>query len=354
MSLIPGEAEQTVSNLAKGTTPTAAWVDPNEKAEVTNTGSPLTNATDGVINTDSYGIFGNDGAKVKKPAYMQIDLGKEATIESIDLTRYFKDGRTYGATALVVSNTADFSEKTVLYYSSDDKNTDVFGLGEKPTADLYAETKDGKRVYGNEGDGAVQARYIRLYGNGVKGGANLENHIVELAVNGYFKTELTDPYNLEDLKSLISRAETALKSADAYTDESVTALKDALAAAKEVVKTIEAEAEKGEYTKPLSYVEEARTALAGALEGLVQKDEPVDPDKPTDPDTPNPPVNPGDPDNNGGDNGGNGGNTNNTKPGSGSNGNLPHTGDNTVVAVAGVALAAVACTAAGVAVKRRR
>ncbi len=354
MSLIPGEAEQTVSNLAKGTTPTAAWVDPNEKAEVTNTGSPLTNATDGVIDLKSYAIFGNEKEGIKKPAYMQIDLGKEATIESVDLTRYYEDSRTYGATALVVSNTEDFSEKTVLYYSSDDKNTDVFELGEKPTADLYVETKDGKRVYGNEGDEAVQARYIRLYGNGVKSSGNIENHILELAVNGYFKTELTDPYNLEDLKSLISRAETALKGADAYTDDSVAALKDALAAAKEVVKTIEAEAEKGEYTKPLSYVEEARTALAGALEGLVQKDEPVDPDKPTDPDTPNPPVTPGDPDNNGGNNGGNGGNTNNTKPGSGSNGNLPHTGDNTVVAVAGVALAAVACTAAGVAVKRRR
>lgn len=371
MSLIPGEAEQTVSNLAKGATPTAAWVDPNEKAEVTNTGSPLTNATDGVVNTDSYGIFGNDGAKVKKPAYMQIDLGKEATIESVDLTRYFKDGRTYGATALVVSNTADFSEKTVLYYSSDDKNTDVFGLGEKPTADLYVETKDGKRVYGNNGDRPVQARYIRLYGNGVHSSGNLENHVVELAVNGYFKTELTDPYNLDGLKDLMSRAETALESADAYTDESVAALKDALAAAKEVVKTIEAETEQGTYTKPLSYVEEARTALAAALEGLVQKDEPVDPDKPTDPDTPNPPVNPGDPDNsggnggNGGNNGGNGGShnggnsaaggsTTNAKPGSGSHGNLPHTGDGTVVAVVGVALAAAACTAAGVAVKRRR
>lgn len=371
MSLIPGEAEQTVSNLAKGTAPTAAWVDPDEKAEVTNTGSPLTNATDGVVNTDSYGIFGNDGAKVKKPAYMQIDLGKEATIESVDLTRYFKDGRTYGATALVVSNTADFSEKTVLYYSSDDKNTDVFGLGKKPTADLYVETKDGKRVYGNNGDQPVQARYIRLYGNGVHSSGNLENHVVELAVNGYFKTELNDPYNLDGLKDLMSRAETALESADAYTDESVAALKDALAAAKEVVKTIEAEAEQGTYTKPLSYVEEARTALAAALEGLVQKDEPVDPDKPTDPDTPNPPVNPGDPDNNGG-NGGNGGNnggnggshnggnsaaggsTTNAKPGSGSHGNLPHTGDGTVVAVVGVALAAAACTAAGVAVKRRR
>lgn len=92
---------------------------------MTNTRSPLSNAVDGVYNnSDKYAIYGKDGKD--KGSYITIDLGQQCKINNVNLWRYWSDGRTYKATALVVSDTADFAKKTVLYYSGD---SDVYNLG---------------------------------------------------------------------------------------------------------------------------------------------------------------------------------------------------------------------------------
>ena len=250
---------RTVTNLATGADLSAAWVDGTTDTPVTNSGRALTVATDGNIDTSSYAIFGND-AKADG-SYMQVDLGETCRIDAVNLWRYWQDNRTYNGTAVVVANKADFSDAQVLYYSGDQ---DLYGLGAgKLTGDaLYAESSNGKVLYGDaEGDKPVKARYMRLYGHGVKDGGK-ENHIVELQVMGARLS--ADPYDLAGLKALIAQAETALENKDDYTSDSIEALNAPLAAAKEVVETIEG----GATDKPLSYVINAREALKAAIDAL--------------------------------------------------------------------------------------
>ena len=250
---------RTVMNLANGAELSAAWVDGATDTPATNSGRPLSVATDGRIDTGSYAIFGNDNKAAG--SYMELDLGETCRIDAVNLWRYWQDSRTYNGTAVVVANKADFSDAQVLYYSGDQ---DLYGLGEgKLTGDaLYAESSNGKVLYGDaEGDKPVKARYMRLYGHGVKDGGK-ENHIVELQVMGARLS--ADPYDLAGLKALIAQAETALENKDDYTSDSIEDLKAPLAAAKEVVATIEG----GATDKPMSYVINAREALKAAIDAL--------------------------------------------------------------------------------------
>ncbi|MBE6469381.1 MAG: hypothetical protein E7001_05410 [Coriobacteriaceae bacterium] len=250
---------RTVTNLATGADLSAAWVDGTTDTPVTNSGRALTVATDGNIDTSNYAIFGND-AKADG-SYMQVDLGETCRIDAVNLWRYWQDGRTYNGTALVVANKADFSDVQVLYYSGDQ---DLYKLGEDTLTgdELYAESSNGKVLYGDaEGDRSVTARYVRLYGHGVKDGGK-ENHVVELQVMGARLS--ADPYDLASLKALIAQAETALENKDDHTVDSIEALNAPLAAAKEVVETIEG----GATDKPMSYVINAREALKAAIDAL--------------------------------------------------------------------------------------
>ena len=185
-------------------------------------------------------------------------------IGGVNLWRYWKDNRTYNATALVVANKADFSDKQVLYYSGD---SDVYNLGVNPTESLYAETSAGKKLFKadeNVRTAAVKARYVRLYGHGVKGGSK-ENHVVELQVIG--KHILADPYGLNEedgLNEQIVKAQTAQNNADKY--ESVDGLAEPLAAAQAVVERVN----KGEAVT-FGDVRAAHDALAAAIDTLVEK-----------------------------------------------------------------------------------
>ena len=208
---------KVVENLAYQKNVTSAWVDPDETTDMTNTRSPLSNAVDGVYNnSDKYAIYGKDGKD--KGSYITIDLGQQCKINNVNLWRYWSDGRTYKATALVVSDTADFAKKTVLYYSGD---SDVYNLGVDPTDTLYAETSAGKALYSGE---AVTGRYVRLYAMG-KVGSNTtsghENHIVEIQVNG--SATDSDPYDLTEYRKILKEAKTEAAK-DIYTAESVAAL----------------------------------------------------------------------------------------------------------------------------------
>lgn len=259
LKLVP---EAKVVNLALNVGPEAAWVD-GSNGSVTNSGRPLSVATDGKVDdTESYAIFGDDNKD--GGSYMQVDLGSSCMIGGVNLWRYWKDNRTYNATALVVANKADFSDKQVLYYSGD---SDVYNLGVNPTESLYAETSAGKELFKadeNARTAAVKARYVRLYGHGVKGGSK-ENHVVELQVIG--KHILADPYGLSEedgLNEQIVKAQTAQNNADKY--ESVDGLAEPLAAAQAVVERVN----KGEAVT-FGDVRAAHDALAAAIDTLVEK-----------------------------------------------------------------------------------
>ncbi|WP_301871324.1 discoidin domain-containing protein [Collinsella tanakaei] len=269
-SLVPGQGAVEVTNVAKGINPTASWLPGSNKnpSDVINTeGASLSKATDGAHdNVNNYGIFGKDAHL--EPAYMQIDLGSEHVIDSVNLWRYWSASREYADTALVVSNDADFENKQVLYYSSlDEDMNDTFKLGENPTERTYAESSEGKTLFAAKSGKTVTARYVRLYANGYKGGEGKENHVIELQVNGYKKADLKDPYGMEKLEALMADAKKAVDSGK-YTDASIAKVKTALDVLEPMVEKIKAEQKTGNYTQTLGEVSDARAALELAIKQL--------------------------------------------------------------------------------------
>lgn len=255
---------KVVENLAYQKNVTAAWVDANETTDMTNTRSPLSKAVDGLNNdSDSYAIYGKDGKD--KGSYITIDLGQQCRINNVNLWRYWTDGRTYKATALVVSDTADFAKKTVLYYSGD---SDVYNLGVDPTDTLYAETSAGKALYSGE---AVTGRYVRLYAMG-KVGSNTtsghENHIVEIQVNG--SATDSDPYDLTEYRKILKEAKTEAAK-DIYTAESVAALNEQITASEALITELDAAINAGNQPdKSWSEVANAKAALEAAVAALAK------------------------------------------------------------------------------------
>lgn len=269
-SLVPGQGAVEVTNVARGINPTASWLPGSNKnpSDVINTeGASLSKATDGAHdNVNNYGIFGKDAHL--EPAYMQIDLGSEHVIDSVNLWRYWSASREYADTALVVSNDADFENKQVLYYSSlDEDMNDTFKLGENPTERTYAESSEGKTLFAAKSGKTVTARYARLYANGYKGGEGKENHVIELQVNGYKKADLKDPYGMEKLEALMADAKKAVDSGK-YTDASIAKVKTALDVLEPMVEKIKAEQKTGNYTQTLGEVSDARAALELAIKQL--------------------------------------------------------------------------------------
>lgn len=197
-------------NIVLGKDISAFWLD-GTNDDVTSSDSPLSKAIDGYKdNVNNYAIFGNDN--IDKPSYIQIDLGYSFPIKQVNLHRYWNDGRTYNDTALVISNDENFNSYDVLYYSSKDKDTNIFNLNIKPINDLYSETSSGYELF-RAGENIPEARYIRLYGYGSD--KNKENHIIELEVY----SENNDPYKIHELTNLLNSAKEHLENTKADHNE---------------------------------------------------------------------------------------------------------------------------------------
>lgn len=355
----PEVPEPKFENLAQGKNASAAFV--GAAGDATNAGSPLSNALDGKVpeTAKPHAIFGADNQH--KPAYMQVDLGSDCDVSGVQLWRFFDGGKKYDTTALVASNDPEFAEGSyeVLYYSAADKNKDLFGLGVKPTEDLYAESKEGKVLFGSIEDKAsqktVRARYIRLYGNGYEGSNGGDNHVVELKVFGKKVPEPAkkyQPYEYDLLCMMAGRAQAIVDNGKYFTSESLAKVEDALKAARKTIATIDADVEAGSYTLTYGDVYKVRAALESAVACAQEREtsdmvpilpsEPVKPSTPLTPLTPAEPIKPGGP-----------GETQGQKPGSSSD-KLVQTGDDSLTLIGGTAVAAVALAGAGIALKRRR
>ena len=355
----PEVPEPKFENLAQGKNASAAFV--GAAGDATNAGSPLSNALDGKVpeTAKPHAIFGADNQH--KPAYMQVDLGSDCDVSGVQLWRFFDGGKKYDTTALVASNDPEFAEGSyeVLYYSAADKNKDLFGLGVKPTEDLYAESKEGKVLFGSIEDKAsqktVRARYIRLYGNGYEGSNGGDNHVVELKVFGKKVPEPAkkyQPYEYDLLCMMAGRAQAIVDNGKYFTSESLAKVEDALKAARKTIAIIDADVEAGSYTLTYGDVYKVRAALESAVACAQEREtsdmvpilpsEPVKPSTPLTPLTPAEPIKPGGP-----------GETQGQKPGSSSD-KLVQTGDDSLMLIGGTAFAAVALAGAGIALKRRR
>ena len=348
----PEVPEPKFENLAQGKNASAAFV--GAAGDATNSGSPLSNAVDGSIDTAHYAIFGKDGQN--KPAYMTVDLGTECDISGVQLWRYYGDTRTYDTTALVVSNDPKFpaDASKVLYYSAGDKTKDLYNLGVKPTEDLYVESKDGKLLFGSaderSGEKPVRARYVRLYGNSKVDAKGGDNHVVELKVFGKKVPEPAkkyQPYEYDLLCMMAGRAQAIVDNGKYFTSESLAKVEAALKAARKTIATIDADVEAGSYTLTYGDVYKVRAALESAVACAQEREtsdmvpilpsEPVKPSTPLTPLTPAEPIKPGKP----------------GKPGSSSD-KLVQTGDDSLMLIGGTAAAALALAGAGIALKRRR
>lgn len=258
LKLVP---DSTARNLALNKPVEAAWRDPKETAAYLDSGRPLSDGVDGRIELDNYSIYGNDA--VKKSSYITIDLQDVYTLSQVKLYRYW-DGRTYDSTALVVSETADFKNPSVLYYSG---TTDVHGLNVTPKDQFYKETQDGKVLYQSSDGTGVKARYVRLYGYGRSDNNASNNHVNEIQVFGSKPTD--SMYDLMGLKKLIDQANVLAKN-DIYTATSKTQAADAVSAGQEVYNAVAANTQTD---KSFGYVENAKEALRAAIAGMVEKTE---------------------------------------------------------------------------------
>ena len=278
--LVPGLGEPKPENLALSKTPTAGWLPGSSQnpSDAINSARDINRVTDGKLFDGDYAIFGKDGAN--EPAYLQIDLGEGANIDSVTLWRY-KD-YTYADTALVVSNDPKFSEikaEDVLYYTHSNENEkDVFKLGvDAKDGTLYQETEEGKELFKSNGS-SIKARYIRLYGNGKMDNGTAtqgDNHIYELQVMGTRDGYLGDPYGVDALDALIQRGDAAMKDKAGYTDESIKELEEALAPAKELSEKVHKQIEAQEFETTYGEFNAVRDALQVALGCLELK--PVEP-----------------------------------------------------------------------------
>ena len=173
-NLLPDTSER---NLAKGKQATAAWTKDGSDAVKSGEGS-MSAITDGATsNSDSYGVFGSDQST--DSSYVQVDLGDVREVSSVDLWRYFKDGRTYRDTIIALSEDAVFTADDVIVHNSDKDNHHGLVAGSDPT---YAEPKDGSgRSF--PAPAGTKARYVRVYMRG-QSDEKKTNHVVELKVMG--------------------------------------------------------------------------------------------------------------------------------------------------------------------------
>ena len=208
-------------NLATGKKVTAKWTKDGSDAVKANEGS-MVNITDGNKASSAFGVFGADGKTGS--SYMEIDLSDVREVSSVNLWRYFQDGRTYRDTVVALSEDAEFTADDQILFNSDKQNHHKLGAGSN---EAYAETANGKSFKAKEG---TRARYVRVYMRG-QDDNKTTNHVVELEVMG--RDIPVDAGAAIDTSALYARIDEVRDyiAAGKYTDGSIQKVMDKLEAA---------------------------------------------------------------------------------------------------------------------------
>ena len=213
-------------NVAKNKPVTGKWTETNQPATI-NSDRPYAMVTDGVKNNcdANHAGFGEDNKT--DSAYVEVDLQSIYDLTSLNLYRYWNDNRTYKGTVIALSTTADFKNPTIIY-NSDKENFHKMGAGND---ELYVEKAAGKQFVF---DTVIPARYIRVYMHGSNKGNT--NHIVELEAYG-FTTGQVEPEQPQADKTALTDLVKVAESKDLtrYTEQTATALVNAITRAKDVV-----------------------------------------------------------------------------------------------------------------------
>jgi F5/8 type C domain-containing protein len=107
--------------------------------------------------------------------WIQIDLGKQASIHAVYIWHYFREARSYHDVIVQVANDKDFKKDVRTVYNND---TDASLQQEIGRNRPYIETYRGMLMDAK----GIQARHVRIYSNGNT--ANALNHYVEVEVFG--------------------------------------------------------------------------------------------------------------------------------------------------------------------------
>ncbi len=152
-----------VANLSKGKTVTASDAMPviGDKAMVTDGDK---DGADG-----SYVEFGPG------KQWVQIDLGKSASLYAILIWHFHSQARVYRDIVVQVSDDPDFITGIKTVFNNDHDNSSGFGAGKDKE---YVDSYEGKLIDAK----GVTGRYVRCYSNGSSSGD--VNHYVEVEVFG--------------------------------------------------------------------------------------------------------------------------------------------------------------------------
>ncbi len=129
--------------------------------------------------------FVTDGSKSGEDGYfvelgpglqwVQIDLGRSASLQAILVWHYHSQARVYRDVVVQVSDDKDFVSGVTTVFNNDHDNTSGLGAGRDKE---YIEVAEGRLIDPK----GVQGRYVRLYSGGNT--SNDMNHYVEVEVFG--------------------------------------------------------------------------------------------------------------------------------------------------------------------------
>jgi hypothetical protein len=107
--------------------------------------------------------------------WVQIDLGKSASLYAIVIWHYHSQARVYRDVVVQISDDPEFKKDVTTVFNNDYSNAHGFGVGKDYA---YMESYEGKIVDAK----GVKGRYVRMYSNGNT--TNKLNHYTEVEVFG--------------------------------------------------------------------------------------------------------------------------------------------------------------------------
>lgn len=140
-------APRGVMNLSKG------------RPATSSDAAPIIGTLDLLTDGDKNAVDGSWVELAPGRQYVQIDLGRSASIYAIALWHYHAEGRIYRDVIAQVSDDADFISGVKTIYNNDRDNSSGLGIGKD--AEFY-ELAEGKLIPVN----GVKGRYVRLYSKG--------------------------------------------------------------------------------------------------------------------------------------------------------------------------------------------